>query len=129
MLIMIVSYFFTCYYDTKWNLPIVLWALLCFFGDTFSNRITCFFILASWASLWPLVIWYDRKIKWFFLAATVMLWWEIIRALPFNLQRPLDHHTLWFWVPGNIFAASFAYLFYLYFIVKAPKWISESTPE
>ena len=129
MLIMIVSYFFTCYYDTKWNFPIILWAFIGLFGAPFDQRIACFIILASWVSLWPLVVWYDRKIKWFFLAATVLPWIILLWKLTINLQRPIDHHTLWFWVPGSLFAASFGYLFYLYFIEKAPQWISESTPE
>lgn len=74
------------------------------FGAPPVQRVLCLLQLISWLSLWFVVS--TRYKQQSFLLPLSYLWITMLIPAAYQLGRPMNYESIWFWLPGILFIGS-----------------------
>ncbi len=107
VLSMAVSFLLINFNDTKWTLPVLVWAVMGAVAAPLLQRIPCLLLLISWAFFWAIAFSPFLRGKRFMLPiCTSLPWVVVVWQATIYVSRPFSEANLWFWLPASVFLLS-----------------------
>lgn len=111
VVVSLLAFLFIHDYDSKRLLPLLMWAIIGAIAASFSQKIPCFLLLASWFSPWLVAFKPSLQKNWPLVLGCLIPQWIGLRLSYDRYEQsgalwPITSKNAWFWVPAFVFVLS-----------------------